>query len=519
MENVFRYDDVPIVEVESGKVKGYAFNDVYIYRGIPYAKANRFQMPEKPDKWEGVFEADSYGYACPLLNELVPRKEVIVPHRYWARTEQCQNLNIWTKSLEKDAKRPVLVWIHGGAFSAGSSTEQIAFDGFNMCSIGDVVVVSVNHRVNILGYLDLSPFGEKYKNSANLGQADLVEALHWVHDNIEIFGGDPENVTLFGQSGGGMKITGLMQTPAADGLFQKVVVMSGVMDGKLMAEPKEDGYRIVSAMLKELQIPEDEVEELETIPYRKLVDAYNKVSSEIAKEGGYIGCVPMPNGFYLGEPQWHGFTEHAKTIPMMIGTVFSEFSIESPVKNKYEVSEEEKNQVLEKKFGKQAKEIEELFRQAYPGKYVTDVLEIDRIFREPSKNLAKIHAEAGKAATYLYEFTLEFPYQHGKTAWHCSDIPFFFHNTEKVEVCNIAGITEKLEDNMFQSLIHFAETGNPNHPGIPEWQSVESGKEPTMIFDKRCEVRYNYDDKLLQKCREADLNTVKKNAELKDVRY
>ncbi|MDZ4957130.1 carboxylesterase family protein, partial [Clostridium perfringens] len=149
-----------------------------------------------------------------------------VPHRYWLQDENCQNLNIWTKALDENAKKPVLVWLHGGGFTAGSSIEQVAYDGFNMCNYGDAVVVSVNHRLNILGYLDLSPFGEKYKNSANAGHADLVAALKWVHENIVRFGGDPENVTLFGQSGGGMKITGLMQIQDADGLFNKGIVMS-----------------------------------------------------------------------------------------------------------------------------------------------------------------------------------------------------------------------------------------------------------------------------------------------------
>ena len=150
------------------------------------------------------------------------------PHRYWPQDEDCLSLNIWSQSLDRSAKKPVMFWIHGGAFSMGSSIEQKAYNGENMSRYGDVVVVTVNHRLNILGYLDLSPYGERYAGSANAGQADLVAALKWVRDNIEAFGGDPDNVTIFGQSGGGMKVSGLMQTPEADGLFHRAMIMSGV---------------------------------------------------------------------------------------------------------------------------------------------------------------------------------------------------------------------------------------------------------------------------------------------------
>lgn len=497
MGHTFQYDDVPEVMTEAGKVHGYLFDDVYIFKGIPYAQAKRFQMPEKVTPWEGVFDACSYGFACPLLAESIPNGELLVPHRYWARTEHCQNLNIWTKELEPNGKKPVIVWIHGGAFSAGSSIEQIAFDGSNMCKYGDVVVVSVNHRVNILGYLDLSPFGEKYYNSANAGHADLVAALRWIRDNIQAFGGDPDNVTLMGQSGGGMKIAGLMQIPSADGLFHKAIMMSGVSDGMLLPEPTDGGYEIVNAMLKELGLSSSQAEKLETIPYETLAQAYNKVSPAIAKKNGYVGCSPMPNDYYLGEPLITGFRDHAKTIPVLVGSVFGEFAFEPTPYNKQKLSEDEVNKMLGIRFGKYTDKMLELFQKAYPDKASIDLLVLDRIFRIPAKALARLHAQGEKAATYLYEFTLDFPYQHGKSAWHCSDIPFFFHNTDKVEVCNIEGVNEKLEENMFQAVIHFARKGDPNHETLPEWNPVTLQNEPTMIFDRKCEVRNNFDDELL----------------------
>ncbi|MFR5121391.1 MAG: carboxylesterase family protein [Neglectibacter timonensis] len=221
----------PIVQTKAGKLRGFILDGTYTFHGIKYADAKRFQMPTEVEPWDGVKDALSYGFVSPMLSQDTPNGEVMVPHRYWPMDENCQYLNVWTQTLDQDAKKPVLLWLHGGGFAAGSSIEQQAYDGENMSKYGDAVVVSLNHRLNILGYLDLSPFGEKYANSGNAGNADMVAALRWIHDNIAAFGGDPENVTIFGQSGGGMKVWTLMQTPSADGLFHKGVIQSGLIDG------------------------------------------------------------------------------------------------------------------------------------------------------------------------------------------------------------------------------------------------------------------------------------------------
>ena len=201
MTKQFNYDDLPVIQTRQGKIRGYQSGGTYIFKGIVYARAKRFQKPEEPECWDGIKEATSYGYVSPMLQEDVPNGELMVPHRYWIQNENCQNLNIWTQSLDKTAMRPVLVWFHGGGFSMGSSIEQKAYNGENMSKYGDVVVVTVNHRLNILGYLDLSQYGEKYADSANAGQEDLIAALKWIKENIKEFGGNPQNVTIFGQSG------------------------------------------------------------------------------------------------------------------------------------------------------------------------------------------------------------------------------------------------------------------------------------------------------------------------------
>ena len=315
---------------------------------------------------------------------------------------------------------------HGGGYAAGSSIEQVAYDGYQMCMQGDTVVVSVNHRLNILGYLDLSPFGKKYWNSGNAGNADLVAALKWVHENIVAFGGDPENVTIFGQSGGGMKVADLMQIPDADGLFQKALIMSGVGSKSLLKNCTGDGREVVTAMLHELGIKEEDVEKLETVPYYDLVRAYEKVSPAIAAKGGYIGGSPMVNEYYKGNPLEYGLRDRARKIPLMIGSVFRRVFLFVPSQyDKYSLSEDAAHELLEKVYGEHTDDIIRVFRSTYPGKAVTDVLQLDRVMRQPTKEFAAMHAEDGNGHTFLYNFILEFPFQYQKSAWHCSDIPFF----------------------------------------------------------------------------------------------
>ena len=275
--------DAPLVRTTGGSVRGYRFDGLDIFKGIPYAKARRFHAPE-PAVWDGVLDATSYGYVCPLLEMPKPNGEMLVPHRYWLMDEACQNLNIWTPALD-DAHRPVLVWLHGGGYFAGSSIEQIAYEGENIARLGDCVVVSINHRLNILGYLDLSDFGAEYANSGNAGGDDIIAALRWVRDNIAAFGGDPGNVTVFGQSGGGAKVTTLLQTPAADGLFHKGIVMSGVL-GRL-ADCTGSGRDCAEALMAELGAAD--IAALETVPYAALAAAYNKVAPALKAAGKNTG--------------------------------------------------------------------------------------------------------------------------------------------------------------------------------------------------------------------------------------
>lgn len=492
----FLYDDTTIVDTTAGKVHGYFFDGVNIFKGIPYAQAKRFQMPEEVEHWEGVRETTSYGFVCPLLEQDTPGGELFVPHRYWPMDENCQNLNVWTRRVGTKEKKPVLVWLHGGGFTAGSSIEQESYDGFNLCKKGDVVVVSVNHRLNILGYFDMSPFGEKYKNSANAGHADIVAALKWVCRNIEGFGGDPENVTVFGQSGGGMKASALLNIPEAEGLFHKVFIMSGASDGMLPTSQKGNGIAIVRAVLAELGITEDEVAKLENVPYHDFAIAYNKVAPRLEEAGEYVGCKPMAGEFWRGEAL-EGLSEYGQNIPLVVGSTYAEFAgFERNTFDPYEMSDEEVGEIYRKNFGENAEKLMEVFCKTYPNHHPLNLLAIDRLFREPSKKLAIQHAKYGKAKSYLYVFALDFPYHYINPAWHCSDIPFFMGNVEKVESANLPGISDRLERQMFEALVAFVYTGSPSTEELL-WPPCECDDAVTMVFDEESKAHSCFDDELL----------------------
>lgn len=497
MEDQFLYGaHDTIVDTTQGKIRGYQYRGIQIFKGIPYADAERFHRPHKVEPWEGVLDATSYGYVCPLMSIDKPRGELQVPHRYWPMDEHCQNLNIWTPCCD-DKKRPVMFWIHGGGYFAGSSIEQVAYEGENMCIEGDVVVVSINHRLNILGYMDLSDFGEEYENSGNAGGDDIIAALLWVHDNIARFGGDPDNVILFGQSGGGCKITTLLQSPEADGLYAKAFNMSGIV-GSMMEDCVGSGKDLVLAMMKELGV--SDVKEFGRVPYANYVAAYQKVSPALKKEGKYIGGIPQRNSHYIGDPMYVGFRKETSKIPMLIGSVFAEFTgFALSQYDKKSMSEEEQISVVKRLVGDEgAEELLKEFRKVYPYRAPMDALNVDFIFRAPAIAYLKKRT-ALNDCTYSYLFDLDQPINGGNVPWHCSDIPYVFHNTCLVPSTQNPGVTGRLEKEIFDSVMAFARTGKPCNPSVPEWKNSRPDAEFTMIFDEHTHTGENFDHTLIEK--------------------
>ena len=486
----------PIVETKQGKLRGFRYDGVDHFYGIRYAVAERFHMPQPVPAWEGVKDAGSYGFICPVLNESAPVGEVMTPHRFWPASEHCQFLNVWTAGCDRSAKRPVVFWIHGGGFMAGSSIEQVSYDGFNLAKKDGLVVVSVNHRLNAFGYLDLSDFGEEYRNSVNAGMADLVEALRWVKDNIAGFGGDPDNVTIFGQSGGGGKVTVLGQIPEAEGLFHKMVIMSGVLPSSTFdsgCTPKE----FVLEILKNLNLEEKDIKKLEKVGVPQFIWAVNKAVRTLQKQGKRVDWAPKPNDYYTCDPIDGEFSSSSLNKPTIVGNVIAEFAGPRDIGERSAMSEEAQRRFVLDTFGEEGGEkIVEAFRKAYPGKNLTYAADLDTMFLPAS--LEYVAKKAGKALApvYNYQFAKVFDVDGGHAAWHCADIPVIFHNSELVPSYSQPHMDD-IEKTMTGAFVAFARTGDPNGEGLPRWDPCIGDKVVTMVFDDKCEARTGLSDELL----------------------
>lgn len=487
---------VPIVETAKGKLRGFRFKGIDHFYGIRYAKAERFQMPEPVEPWEGVKDAGSYGMNCPVLSEPQPMGEVMIPHRFWPSSEHCQYLNVWTAGCDREAKRPVMFWIHGGGYSAGSGIEQVCYDGYNLAKNDGVVVVTVNHRLNAFGYLDMSAFGEKYKNSVNVGMADLVEALRWVRDNIAAFGGDPDNVTIFGQSGGGAKVTVLGQIPEADGLFHKAIVMSGVIAPGGLLGSDCSGSEVAGEILRCLNIPQAEAEKLEKVPAPQFIWAVNKAVRSLEKQGKRVNWGPSPNEYYVCDPLEKDFTESSLKVPTMVGSVIAEFSF-GPGRDIKNMTKEDGEKLVKEFFGPEGgPKVLEAFRKAYPDTDPVFSMDFDDMFLPATVDYVKKKAAKASAPVYNYMFAKVFDCDGGKAAWHCSDIPYFFGNGGMIPVCHQEN-WEELQKVMCGAFVNFAKTGDPNTPGLPAWERCSDGRMVTMVFDDRCRTAVNMQDELL----------------------
>ena len=496
----FTYDRTfAIAQTTEGPVRGFEHDRILTFRGIPYAQARRFHAPEPAEKHEDILDATSYGYVCPLLSQEKPKGEIYVPHRYWLQSEDCLNLNIWTPALD-GARRPVMFWMHGGGYSAGSAIEHIAYDGHAMALNGDVVVVTVNHRLNLLGYLDLSAYGKEYENSGNAGGDDLIAALKWVHENIAGFGGGPENVVIFGQSGGGGKVTTLLQSPAADGLYAKGYVMSGVIG--MLGDPKGEPQELAEALMEKLGV--NDVAGLERVPYAALAKAYEALAPAFRKAGKYLGCLPTPNAHYLGDPLVHGFRPETSQVPLLIGTVLGEFTSFAPGPfDKHVMTEEKQRDVLLQYIPEDTlRTLETLYRACYPERPLLDLVRVDTLFREPT--IAYIRTRAAlNSSTYSYLFAMDQPVFGGLAPWHCSDIPYVFHNIDLVDYPNGSPDASAMQEMIFRSVMAFARTGDPANDLLPAWPACTPECESTMLLDASPKCAENFDHQLIPAVRSA----------------
>ena len=494
-----------LVQTDKGEVAGYIDNGIYTYKGIPYAKAERFMAPQPADSWDGVRSSRAYGPTAPQGKRMGWYSDEQAFSFNWDDgfpDENCLRVNVWTPGINDGKKRPVMVWLHGGGYSSGSGQELPSYDGASLARKGDVVVVTLNHRLNVLGFLDLSSFGEKYAYSGNAGLLDLVAALQWVQKNAEAFGGDASNVTIFGQSGGGGKVSTLLATPAAEGLFHKAIVQSGSM---LRTMDKKWSSKIGEAVVAEF----GSVEALVSAPYEKILAAGDRAIAKIrplADADGFasfiFGWAPTVEGNVLpAQPFDPQAPEQSKDVPVMLGTTIHEFSMSTYVPQLRNITKEGAMEYLKaNKFGDKIDEFVAIFEKTYPEYEPKDLFDTDIIFRPSTIAQADVKVAQQGAPVYMYMFAWESPVLDGiLRSTHCMEIPFVFNNAD-LHASMTGGGEEAiaLADKMSQAWINFARTGNPNAEGLPQWPEYNPEEGAMMIFDNNCEIKYNHDKELME---------------------
>ena len=492
-QRLFVGDDIAVTQTQYGKVQGYILDDVYTYLGIPYgastAGANRFMPPQEPASWEGIRPAMFYGNDAPQAHQdkWKNNSSTFTDHwNYYDYSEDCLNLNVWTPAPDSK-KRPVLVWMHGGGFSAGNSIEQDGYHGANLARAGDIVFVSVNHRLNVFGYSDLSAAGPEFATSGNVGVLDLVAALQWVHNNIANFGGDPGNVTIMGQSGGGAKVCDVLAMPSSKGLVHKVVGLSG---NAISAADQEGTKTIGAAILKAVK---GDVKKLQEMPWEEYYELANKVAAEVGTGNTMGGFSPVADGIVLPKGDFFADKNAASAgVPLMLCTTTSEFSLSKENPTLEAISFEEAVKMVKESFGQpKALEAMEALQRAFPEKKPIELINMMVAQRTNVLATADSKYNQGGAPVYLAWFDYNAPLFGGRIrAFHCADICYWFKNTDLM-VTHTGGGAEprKVSDQMSAALVAFMRTGNPNCKEIPQWPAYNPEDGATMIFGVKSEVK------------------------------
>ena len=485
-----------IANTTLGKLQGTREEEVVVFRGIQYGKSTagkgRFMPPERPDPWAGVRPAVEFGPICPqsgaLAENALSDVNTIGPLPSLPLSEDCLYLNVWTPAMGDSGKRPVLFWLHGRGFSEGAGSEGW-YSGAKLAESGDVVVVTINHRLNVFGFLYLGELGgEKYAASGINGMLDVVLALEWVRDNIAEFGGDPDNVTIFGESGGGAKVSTLLALPPAEGLFHKAIIQSGP---GVMGMTPPPATVFAEKVLHHLGIGKENIDQLQDVPAEQLTAAVKKIAG--AGPGGSIFISPVVDGkIYPRHPFSPDAAPTAVKIPVIVGSNKDEsalFSAADPRRRK--LTEEELNQRLDRLLGERKDEILAVYREHRPHDTPWDLYIgiSSEGMRLRSIQLAEAKHHAGGAPVYMYLFTWESNYMRGLfRASHAMEIPFVFNNPDVAPFTGDSPDRSELAAAMSQSWVHFARTGNPDVPGLPHWPAYDPETRATMMFDVPCRV-------------------------------
>ncbi len=481
----------PLATTTNGKVRGYSHGSLSIFKGIPYGASTatrRFQAPAAPESWSNTKITTDFGQIAAQKIERKtsdsfypkPKAENIIG-------EDCLSLNVWTPGLRDEAKRPVMVWLHGGGYSGWSSNINL-YDGANLCNRGDVVVVTLNHRLNGFGYMYLGGLGHpEFLTCANVGMLDIILALQWIKDNITEFGGDPEKVTIFGQSGGGAKCATLMAMPGAQGLFHRVITMSGQqITGRTQAHATETTLSV----LEKLKIKSDNLNALSTVPMHRIIEAmHDEVWAPV------IDANTLPNDPF--SPHASQLSAH---IPMLMGNTHDEttYLIGSKDPTTFDLKWEDVASKLSKHVGNflgnlDPKLVVESYRKWYPTYSPSDVFFSASTAARSWRGFvieSERRASDAKAATYLYQLNWKSPVDKGKwRAAHTLDVALAFDNiTYGQSMTGVSSYAQHMADMVSEAFLSFARTGKPSSPILPFWPKFDLTTRQTMIFDTVAKV-------------------------------
>jgi para-nitrobenzyl esterase len=491
-----------IVETDSGKISGYESGGIIGFKGVPYGGStdgkNRFMPPTRPAPWTGVKETTYWGWSSPqVFTDTVKGRRAGWTHDdesfmfEWEDgkpSEDCLRLNVWTPATD-NKKRPVIFWIHGGGYYSGSSYELKAYEGENLARRGDVVVVSMNHRLGALGYLNLAEYGEQYAHSANAGQQDIVAALQWVKTNISNFGGDPNAVMIFGQSGGCRKTSTLLGMPMAKGLFRS----AGMHSSDPYSQGSNESTAAVSAaLIKQLGLTKDTIGKIHELPVEAVIQAGRDASPGNAWIAWVDGQVLPRKTFDPTAPEINA------DVPMMFGSVLNEMAntVQIGDRTLEDMPESELRRRMTVTYKDRADAVIGALQQAHPKAKPFDLysLAAGAAMRRSLLKAAAAKTAEGKAPAYVWQFAWQSPMFDGRArAYHTAELPFVFYNTDVCQRLTGGGpVPMALGGKVADAWISFARTGNPNHAGLPDWPAYNA-KVPTMVLDNVCQVQFDHD--------------------------
>ncbi len=486
----------PIIETQYGKIRGIQQNKIYAFKGVPYGAStsgpNRFMPPKKPQPWTGVRDALEIGLRAPQLPSHIVAEWAVLD-RSEPAGEDCLVLNVWSPGLD-NKKRPVMFWIHGGGFSGGSDG-FVAYDGTELARKHDVVVVGINHRLNAFGFMYLADMADsRFVEASNAGMLDIVAALEWVRDNIANFGGDPGSVTIFGQSGGGRKVSTLLGMPAARGLYHKAIVESG---SQLNGMSREAATRNAEAMLTRLNLKPNQLDELQRVPFHKVLAALAAPGpGGRGGAGGELNFAPVVDGKTLPADMFvPAATPISADVPLLVGCTETETTWNTnQLYDPLDDNELRENVAQALRVSPEAADkVIAVYKKNQPNQSNLDIFLIltsDASTRAAAITQAERKAALNKAPVYMYLFAWRSPVRDGRLrSMHTMDIPFVFDNPDVAKVELGTGQDRyALAERMSSAWVAFARTGNPNHKGIPNWPAYNPSQRATMIFNSECKT-------------------------------